>query len=80
MRPLMTPVGKTAALLLACAVLLACAPSHAAAARLLVVPLSSESHISAFTALSTELETIGGHDIHMVSHDAPPLSPGCFVA
>ena len=35
-------------------------------ARLLLVPLSSESHISAFTALSTELEKLGGHEVYMV--------------
>jgi hypothetical protein len=39
---------------------------QADAARLVVIPLSSESHISAFTALTTELETLGGHEIHMV--------------
>jgi len=41
--------------------------SAANAARIVVVPLSSESHISAFTALTTELETLGQHEIHMVS-------------
>lgn len=39
---------------------------HADAARLLVVPLASSSHIAAFTALTTALEQHGGHDIHMV--------------
>lgn len=35
-------------------------------ARLLVVPLSSESHIAAFAALTAPLEILGGHEIHMV--------------
>lgn len=41
-------------------------PHHGDAARLLVVPLASSSHIAAFTALTTALEQHGGHDIHMV--------------
>lgn len=41
-----------------------CCPSEAA--RLLVIPLASDSHIAAFTALTTQLEMLGGHEIHMV--------------
>lgn len=52
-------------LLLAAAVCLLL-PHHADAARLLVVPLASSSHIAAFTALTTALEQHGGHEIHMV--------------
>jgi hypothetical protein len=29
--------------------------------------LASDSHIAAFTALTTELETLGGHEVYMVS-------------
>jgi hypothetical protein len=39
-------------------------------AKLLLVPLASESHIAAFTALSTALEQHGGLEVHMVSGEA----------
>lgn len=69
-----------AAVLLAAACI---APQRADAARLLLLPLASESHIAAFTALSTALEQ-HGHEIVMVRravtahaleqhhHPAPP--------
>jgi hypothetical protein len=41
---------------------------HTEAARLLIVPLASDSHIAAFTALSIELETLGGHEVYMVGN------------
>ncbi|GBF89728.1 2-hydroxyacylsphingosine 1-beta-galactosyltransferase [Raphidocelis subcapitata] len=55
-----------AALGLLLALAAASCPLRAAAARVALVPLSSDSHIAAFTALSTELEKHGGHEIVMV--------------
>lgn len=72
-KPAMPP--KAAALTVMWLALLALAallPRAASAARLVVVPLSSESHISAFTALTTELESLGGHEIHMVRCTSVP--------
>lgn len=41
-------------------------PGAAHAATILFVPLSSESHIAAFSALSAAAEQLGGHDVRMV--------------
>jgi hypothetical protein len=56
---------RRAAPLLAALLLLA-APRAAAGMRVAFVPLSSESHVAAFTALSTEVERLGGHEVYMV--------------
>jgi hypothetical protein len=75
-------LGRAWAAPAALALLLAAAafPRRTAAARLVLVPLSSESHISAFTALSTELETQGSYEIVMVrrqSHRRGALRVRC---
>jgi hypothetical protein len=48
---------------------------HTKAARLLIVPLASDSHIAAFTALSTELEALGGHEVYMVGNSTCDTTP-----
>lgn len=53
--------------LLAVALMLGLSSPAAMAARLVVVPLASDSHILAFTALTTELERLGDFEIYMVS-------------
>lgn len=50
--------------------LLLCFGGPGESAKLLLVPLASESHIAAFTALSTALEQHGSHEIHMVGDEA----------
>jgi hypothetical protein len=59
------PAASTPALLL---LLLAAtaAPAPVRGARLAFVPLSSESHVAAFAALSTEVEALSGHEVHLV--------------
>lgn len=59
-------VAAMSRMALAVAALLASWLAPACCARLVVVPLSSESHIAAFTALTGPLETLGGHEVHMV--------------
>jgi hypothetical protein len=53
---------------------------HTKAARLLIVPLASESHIAAFTALSTDLETLGVHEVYMVGNSTCRTTPAAAAA